>query len=173
MAVVRQVNWVERNVAQKMAIPLSMPKSYPHKLVLRPVNRYGGAMAIPKNEFSLEPLTQAAHSLKQAIKQPKNEFIRDAVIQRFEYTFELAWKSLKRYFEINNGKSEFNLKDLFREAGKQGLIDSVEDWFGYQKARNNTSHTYNVKTAEETYQAALKFSTDVEKLIAQLKSKLD
>lgn len=73
----------------------------------------------------LTPLKKALASLKLALEQPKNEFTRDAAIQRFGYSFELAWKMLKRHLKITTGTDEFNIKNLFREAGRMGLIQSV------------------------------------------------
>ena len=124
-------------------------------------------------EISILPLKKAALSLEKALSQTKNEFTRDATIQRFEYTFELAWKTLKRYIESNTKISEFNLKNLFREAGKQGLITSVEKWFHYLVIRNQTSHTYDERVAEETYLVAQAFLVDLNKLIYSLEMKLD
>lgn len=119
--------------------------------------------------ISLNPLKKAAKSLELAtINPPNNDIERDGAIQRFEYTFELSWKTLKRYFEQNSNPTNLNLKDLFREAGKQQLIDSVEQWFEYLEARNLTSHTYNLESAEKAYAAAVKFHTDVKKLIERL-----
>lgn len=46
--------------------------------------------------ISLKPFKNAQASLEKAVAQPKDEFIRDSVIQRLEYTYELAWKTLKR-----------------------------------------------------------------------------
>ena len=73
-----------------------------------------------------------------------------------------------RYFEWNQGLQESNVKNILREAGKQGLIDNVEDWFTFHKARNETSHTYNKKKAEEIYKIALQFNSEVQKLIQKL-----
>ena len=50
--------------------------------------------------MSLSPMSGALRSLKKSLDQPKDEFVRDSVIQRFEYSFEICWKTLKRYFEI-------------------------------------------------------------------------
>lgn len=118
---------------------------------------------------SLKPLERASASLRRALTQPKDEFLRDSVIQRFEYTYELAWKCLRRYFEQNQRLTESNVKNLWREAGKQGLIDDVERWFGYHEARNRTSHTYDEAVAEQIYEAARAFADDVEVLIDRLR----
>lgn len=123
--------------------------------------------------LKLEPLRQAVVSLKTALAQPKDEFVRDAVIQRFEYTFELAWKALKRYLKWYSGIEEYNIKNLFREAAKEKLIGSVENWFVYHKARNLTSHTYDEATAEETYLIAERFAQDVTVLLNHLEQAID
>src|SRR5579872_546911 len=109
-------------------------------------------------QIILTPFKKALASLDNALAQPKNEFTRDAVIQRFEYTFELAWKMLKRHIEQEVGSEQFSIKNLFRDAGRLGLINNVDQWFSYHKARNLTSHTYNERTAEETFQAAQLFA---------------
>jgi nucleotidyltransferase substrate binding protein (TIGR01987 family) len=116
----------------------------------------------------LAPLQKAIKSLKRALEQPVNEFTRDASIQRFEYTYELSWKTLKRYLAEETGVKEYNVKNLYREAGRQNLIDDVEAWFEYHVARNLTSHTYNEITALETYDTAKKFVMDADKLLHNL-----
>ncbi|MBI4128210.1 MAG: nucleotidyltransferase substrate binding protein [Parcubacteria group bacterium] len=68
--------------------------------------------------LSLAPLKKAVASLEKALAQTKDEFSRDSVIQRFEYTYELCWKSLKRYLFLNAQIEESNIKNLFREAAK-------------------------------------------------------
>jgi nucleotidyltransferase substrate binding protein (TIGR01987 family) len=116
----------------------------------------------------LTPLEKALASLQQALAQPKNEFTRDATIQRFEYTFELCWKMLKRHLKQEAGSTEYALKDVFREAARLGLINKVESWFDYLEARNLTSHTYNEETAETTYNVAKQFAPDAVSLLEKL-----
>jgi nucleotidyltransferase substrate binding protein (TIGR01987 family) len=118
----------------------------------------------------LTPLQKAIESLTEVIAQPKDEFIRDATIQRFEYTYELSWKMIKRHL-VWAGFSDVppTVKDLFREAAKIGLISDAEKWFDYHQARNETSHTYDEDTAEEVYQVALKFLSDAQSLLAELR----
>ena len=124
-----------------------------------------------KSKFSVEALKRAVLSLGDALlPPPANKRERDGAIQRFEYTFELSWKTLKKYFEVNNNLQEDNVKNLFREAGKQGLIENVENWFSYQKARNSTSHNYNDSSAEYVFEKASEFYADVQKLLNKLES---
>jgi len=118
--------------------------------------------------FSISPLKKAAISLKEVVQKKKTDIIRDATIQRFEYTFELVWKTLRRYLQLNSNIREFNLKEIFREAGKQGLIGKVEAWFNYLESRNLTSHTYYEEIAEKVYKVAKRFSDDVDELIKKL-----
>ncbi len=127
---------------------------------------------IKSTDLDLSAFEKAITSLDIATHLEKDDISRDATIQRFEYTFELSWKMLKRYFDMYSEKQSFNIKELFREAGKQGLIDDVEAWFSYHQARNLTSHTYNETTANETYEYALKFAQDVKKLLSRLKEKI-
>jgi len=124
-----------------------------------------------QSQLDLTPFKKAIASLEDVLAQPKNEYTRDATIQRFEYTYELAWKMLKRYLALEAGIEEFNIKNLYREAGRQQLIDNVEQWFVYHKARNLTSHTYNQRAAEETYSIIQQFFPDVKKLFAKLSNK--
>jgi len=127
--------------------------------------------ATEQSPLNLDPLEKAVDSLRDALAQPKNPYTRDATIQRFEYTFELAWKTLRRYLAIETAVDAFNLKEVFRVAGRQGLVADVEAWFDYLKGRNLTSHTYNEKTAEETYRLASAFLPDVQALLDELRKR--
>lgn len=122
----------------------------------------------------LDPLEKALSSLNLALEQPINEFIRDSVIQRFEYTYELSWKMLRRLLVELEGKEEISplsRKELFRLAAEKGLINDVETWFQFHKARNQTSHTYNESIAEETWQIAKKFAPHASQLLQEIKKR--
>lgn len=121
----------------------------------------------------LAPLQKALTALQNALVLPKNDITRDASIQRFEYTFELTWKMLKRHLTQEAGVKEYSIKNLFRDAAQANLIGNVEAWFGYLEARNLTSHTYNEETAEETYQAAKHFAVDASLLLKKLEAFYD
>ena len=122
-----------------------------------------------KLQLQLGQLAKAISTVSEALSLEPTSINKDGTIQRFEYTFELSWKALKRYFKINNNLEIFNVKDIFREAGKQGLIEKVEKWFEYLEARNLTSHTYDENIAEKVYTKAKEFEKDAHFLCQQLK----
>lgn len=104
---------------------------------------------------------------------PEKLLLRDGIIQRFEFTYELSWKMLKRYLEeYGLEKADtLNNRELFRIGWEQGLISEPEKWFHYMKMRNQTSHVYDEKKAVEVYTTALKFLPDAKYLLAKLKEK--
>lgn len=77
---------------------------------------------------------------------------REGIIQRFEYTFDLAWKTLKDFFEYQGYQDLTGSRDTFREAFKQGIISDGEIWMEMIESRNLTSHVYDEATAKEIFE---------------------
>lgn len=73
----------------------------------------------------------------------KNDLLRDGLIQRFEFTFELAWKTLKVIFEDEGLKGINSPKMVFKEAFLADLIEDEELWLRMLSDRNATSHIYS------------------------------
>ncbi|MBN1961941.1 MAG: nucleotidyltransferase substrate binding protein [Deltaproteobacteria bacterium] len=119
------------------------------------------------NDLDLTALKKALTSLEDILNQPLSPYIRDGVIQRFEYTFELAWKIMQRALKLG-GVDTGSAKQAFRAAHKAGYIDDVATWMRFLASRNLTSHTYNEDTADEVYQEAVRFPYFVKKLIIKL-----
>ncbi len=116
----------------------------------------------------LNSLDEASQRLSEAISQPKSEFTRDSVIQRFEFTFEMMWKLLQTIL-LSNGIECASPRNCLRLAAQQNLISNVEKWLEYQEARNLSSHTYHEVTAKQVYLKAVDFSADIQSLIIELK----
>ncbi len=97
----------------------------------------------------LQNFKRAFIQLEKAVKTPDlNELERQGLIKAFEFTFELAWTTLKDYL-IEMGYTELmGSKDTFRQAFQLGLISDGDIWMEMVKSRNLTSHTYNQDTAE-------------------------
>jgi len=91
--------------------------------------------------LDLTPLERALFSLERAIarsqREPTDEEVRDSVIQRFEYSYELSWKMLKRQLEMDSPTpvsiDAMDFKEMMREAAERGLIAHPESWFEYRR----------------------------------------
>ena len=78
-----------------------------------------------------------------------NDLEKEGLIQRFEYTHELAWNVMKDYLEYESPASIMGSRDATRQAYAKGIISDGEGWMDMIRSRNQTSHTYNEATAEE------------------------
>lgn len=98
--------------------------------------------------------SKAVQELQSAIDLSKQRQLtkleKRGLIQCFEYTHELAWKTLKDFLE-DRGVTEplFGSKDVIREAFKQGLITDGQVWMQMIKSRNLTSHIYDEDVVNE------------------------
>ncbi|WP_235189766.1 nucleotidyltransferase substrate binding protein [Methylotenera sp. L2L1] len=88
-----------------------------------------------------------AQLTKFIAKNDLNELEEQGLIQSFEYTHELAWKTLKDFLEHSGNAEIFGSKDTTRLAFKLSLIEDGEGWMLMIQDRNQTSHTYNIETA--------------------------
>lgn len=74
---------------------------------------------------------------------------KDGMIQRFEYTQELAWKVLKNYIEYQGGERLAGSRDTIRQAFALGIITNTDPWFDMLESRNETSHVYDEDTEND------------------------
>jgi len=79
-----------------------------------------------------------------------NRLEKEGLVQRFEYTFELAWKTMKDYL-ASKGLDVAYPRDVLKEAFASGLIENGELWMEMLDNRNMLSHTYDEKTFEVAY----------------------
>jgi nucleotidyltransferase substrate binding protein (TIGR01987 family) len=122
-------------------------------------------------KLELTAFKNALGSLDLALAKERDEFIRDSVIQRFKFTYELSWKFLSRHLALELGAEtvdKFSRRDLYRVGAEKGLIRDATAWFEYHTARNQTSHTYNVSLADQVYEVARQFSPDAHFLLKKL-----
>lgn len=100
-----------------------------------------------------ENFTKAYTSLLEsddALKQePENSFIKDSLIQRYEYTIELAWKTMKDYLEEQGFIDVSSPKKVVRKAFEEALIQDAPTWIAALNGRNITSHAYDETKANE------------------------
>ncbi len=94
---------------------------------------------------------KALNSLLEVLLEEKNDFIRDSMIQRFEYTSELFWKTLKEYLLAQEKIEALFPKAIMRECRNVGLLSDEETEYALTiiDDRNLSSHAYNEKLAGE------------------------
>jgi nucleotidyltransferase substrate binding protein (TIGR01987 family) len=128
-------------------------------------------MALNLSPFE-KALKQVEAGLDHMKTNPLDELSRDGVIQRFEYSMDLAWKLLQRYLKVVAQVDEATIrtkKDLFREAARLKLVANAEAWIGHYEARNDASHTYNPETAKLVFERAGMFLPDAKELLESLR----
>ena len=98
-----------------------------------------------------------------------SELEKQGLIKSFDYTYELAWNTLKDFLTYRGQTDIYGSRDAIRKAFVSGLINDGEGWMDMLQSRNKTSHTYNEETAEEITVAV---STRYHPLFIQLEKKL-
>lgn len=96
---------------------------------------------------------QALATLEEALAMPKSKIVRDAVIQRFEYTFEALWKAAQLYLREQESIEAGSPKSVIRAARQVGLLEDEQTRVALQMAedRNLSVHTYNELLAERIF----------------------
>jgi len=104
------------------------------------------------------------------------EQFRAAAIQAFEYTYELAWKMLKRRLEEDAATPAevdgLSFRELIRAGAGRGFVADPESWFEYRDKRNPTAHTYAEATAEVVLAAVRRFAPDARSLPGKLRGSM-
>lgn len=93
---------------------------------------------------------QALKRLEEGLREAHTELTRDGVIQRFEFTYEQAWKTVKLWLAEKDIIAR-NAKDALSAALEQGLIEDGNLWSRIHESRNLMSHTYNEKDAGRVF----------------------
>ena len=101
-------------------------------------------------EQRLANFLKALNQLKKFIdKGDLSELERQGLVKAFEYTYELAWNTLKDFLEYQGYTEIYGSRDAIRKSFELGLIEDGYKWMDMLASRNKTSHTYNEETAEE------------------------
>jgi nucleotidyltransferase substrate binding protein (TIGR01987 family) len=99
---------------------------------------------------------KALKQLKEAVDlmeiRDLSNLEKQGMIQAFEYTHELAWKTMKDFLKSRGNADIYGSRDATREGFQLGLIEDGELWMKMIQSRNLTSHLYDEKTAEEMIQ---------------------
>ncbi len=122
-------------------------------------------------ELKYNDALKALGTLKDILKEPFSVIVRDAAIQRFEYTFEAVWKFVREYLKEKEGLIANSPKSCFKEIFSLGLASEkeAEELQEMTDSRNDTSHTYKEAVARAIYEKIGDYSLLMEKVLAKLK----
>lgn len=138
--------------------------------------------------LDLSSLTDAVASLGRALDVADNfinsgtfgkseiEVVKAGVIQNFEFTYELCWKFMKRWLDINHSENftaGLTRKQLFRYAAENLLIEDFDRWLVYHELRNKTSHTYDELISAEIFKSARQFHADAKAFLKAIGDRND
>jgi nucleotidyltransferase substrate binding protein (TIGR01987 family) len=131
--------------------------------------------------FDLSSLGNAVARLREGLarhrREPADEQLRDGLIQRFEFTYELTHKTLRRYLrDVAASPDEddpLSFADLVRTGIARGLLSAdLRAWRGFRDMRTRTSHTYDAETAARMVAGIPDFLAEAEHLLAELQRRL-
>jgi nucleotidyltransferase substrate binding protein (TIGR01987 family) len=96
---------------------------------------------------------KALSQLQKAVEMTSfSDIEKEGLVQRFEYTFELAWNVMKDFLEEKGNSGILGSKDAIKLAFKLGLIDDGEKWMDMVNSRRLSAHTYDEATANAIVQ---------------------
>jgi nucleotidyltransferase substrate binding protein (TIGR01987 family) len=132
------------------------------------------------DKLNLAPLEKAVSRLTEGLARYEKDItdtqIRDGLIQRFEFSYEISHKMLKRHLEaVSPTPEQFDamaFADLIRSANEQGLL--LGDWSAwkiYREMRSKTSHTYDEEIAIEVVHGIPAFLEEARHLLKQLQER--
>jgi nucleotidyltransferase substrate binding protein (TIGR01987 family) len=111
-------------------------------------------MKEPQWTDSFHALDRAISRLKEVVEHPevdKNDYMRDATIQRFEFTIELFWKVLKKVLSYEKIEST-TPRDVLSKAYQYRVIDSEDVWLQILDDHNNALHAYREEEAKHLFE---------------------
>lgn len=125
-------------------------------------------------ELKYKDTLRALETLGDILKEPFSIIIRDATIQRFEYTFEALWKFLKEYLKEKEGIICNSPKACFREIFALGFLteDETVKCLKMTDRRNDTSHTYKEEIAQMIYNKIEEFFLLMKSLLNKFEDKI-
>lgn len=120
-----------------------------------------------------QDLINATNRLKEALQEEENEITIDGSLHRYEFTFELAWKTLKDYLEyIGISTNTGSPREVIKESFAHNIISDGETWIKMMLARNSLSHLYDEESSRQIYKDIKdEYIFEIEKLVEFLKEK--
>jgi nucleotidyltransferase substrate binding protein (TIGR01987 family) len=131
--------------------------------------------------LDVAPLSNAVQRLREGLArhnaEPHDEQLRDGLIQRFEFTYELSHRMLRRYLQeilpSAEDAAQMTFAELVRAGNERGLLRAEwPAWRHFRDIRTRTTHTYNADTASEVVREIPAFLAEAEHLCDELRKRI-
>ena len=131
--------------------------------------------------LDITPLVNALARLEEGLIRYQSDTsdaqIRDGLIQRFEFTYEISHRTLKRYLELTapspDAIDQMGFPDVIRTGNERGLLKGDwPAWRRFREMRSKTSHTYNENVAQEVVAGIPEFLAEATHLRDELRGRL-
>jgi len=133
---------------------------------------------VQKGTFDYTSLEKAYKKLGDILerfkKEENDEAVRDSVIQRFEFTYSITLKTIRKYFIdkafVIEDVNQMSFNDMIRTANELNILQSnLETWTTFREMRNLTSHTYDEVIAKKVLSIVPSFYNEISWLLNALK----
>lgn len=115
--------------------------------------------------------SNAVSRLKEGLEIEESQLIIDGILHRFEFTFELAWKTIKDYLEyMGYVEKTGSPREVIQSGYKQGIIEDGEAWINMMLARNSLAHLYDEEESRKIY---TKIKEEYIELLENIKEKFE
>ena len=125
-------------------------------------------MPTDKYNRNLKSFEKALLQLSDALEESESPIVRDACLQRFEFSYELLWKTLKVFLEEIHGVRAVSPRQVFKEAFALSIIDEELTFVEMIESRNTLAHTYNEEQATKIYVKCADYLKAMKNVQAQL-----
>ena len=125
-------------------------------------------MPTDKYNRNLKSFEKALLQLGDALEESESPIVRDACLQRFEFSYELLWKTLKVFLEDIHGVRAVSPRQVFKEAFALSIIGEEVTFVEMIESRNTLSHTYNEEQAAKIYVKCGGYMKAMKTVLAQL-----
>ena len=125
-------------------------------------------MPTDKYNRNLKSFEKALLQLGDALEESESPIVRDACLQRFEFCYELLWKTLKVFLEDIHGVRAVSPRQVFKEAFALSIIGEEVTFVEMIESRNTLSHTYNEEQAAKIYVKCADYLKAMKNVLAQL-----
>ena len=125
-------------------------------------------MPTDKYNRNLKSFEKALLQLGDALEESESPIVRDACLQRFEFSYELLWKTLKIFLEEIHGVRAVSPRQVFKEAFALSIIDEELTFVEMIESRNTLSHTYNEEQAAKIYVKCADYLKAMKNVLEQL-----